>query len=483
MNDSPPRRLFTAYCLVVGSLVLCFSWLNREYQLDDALIYFRYVRNAIEGRGLTYNPGERFNALTSPLHTLLLLALASLTRDVQLASMLHGTLFMLLAVLVWMTLVARHASVHAALPAGLLFASAVIFYDTYGLETTQFLFLLGLCIWLFETERVAALGVALALLILTRGEGALLVPALAVEHFRLKRPFPPLRHFLVPALILGAFLGFNRAYFGEFLPDTLAAKIGQGKSGLWGPWPAFLNAPWLPKYYIPRNDLWRLTLIVLIPLGALRLGLGSFNVILGIFLTLYAAFYILLGIPNYHWYDAPFFLAACLYAGIGMDQAIRMLRARLAGRRRQLLTAVAGLLFAFVIAVNLGHASRGIRSNPVQLHYRNIGLWIRFNTPPDAQIAAVEIGTLGFYSRRPMIDILGLITPNNARYLAEGRFDAWLEGSSPDYILAHKPIWSHERSIKSLVAMGRVREFKRFGGHILYQWVDRMESAIVVSGP
>ena len=46
---------------MAGSLVILFihSWQVREYQLDDALIYLRYIRNFIEGNGLVYNKGEQ----------------------------------------------------------------------------------------------------------------------------------------------------------------------------------------------------------------------------------------------------------------------------------------------------------------------------------------------------------------------------------------------------------------------------------------
>ena len=38
---------------VVGYL----SYLNRQFQLDDALIYQRYFRNLLEGNGLVFNLG------------------------------------------------------------------------------------------------------------------------------------------------------------------------------------------------------------------------------------------------------------------------------------------------------------------------------------------------------------------------------------------------------------------------------------------
>src|SRR5579871_2994695 len=58
---------------LAAGLTFALSWSARHLHVDDALIYARYVRNALAGNGLVFNPGERVNALTSPLHTCLLL--------------------------------------------------------------------------------------------------------------------------------------------------------------------------------------------------------------------------------------------------------------------------------------------------------------------------------------------------------------------------------------------------------------------------
>ena len=39
-----------------------------SFTADDAYIVARYAENLVDGGGLVFNPGERINALTSPLH-------------------------------------------------------------------------------------------------------------------------------------------------------------------------------------------------------------------------------------------------------------------------------------------------------------------------------------------------------------------------------------------------------------------------------
>lgn len=84
------------------------------------------------------------------------------------------------------------------------------------------------------------------------------------------------------------------------------------------------------------------------------------------------------------------------------------------------------------------------------MSYKEIGTWVRDNTEEDAKIACVEIGHVGWYSGRYIIDILGLVTPHNAKLVGERKLDEWLKYYHPDYLLVHDPLWPHESSVQSL---------------------------------
>ncbi len=43
--------------------------------------------------------------------------------------------------------------------------------------------------------------------------------------------------------------------------------------------------------------------------------------------------------------------------------------------------------------------------------YRAAGEWLAENTPPDASVGALEVGIIGYYAKRSMIDFAGLIQP------------------------------------------------------------------------
>jgi hypothetical protein len=67
--------------------------------------------------------------------------------------------------------------------------------------------------------------------------------------------------------------------------------------------------------------------------------------------------------------------------------------------------------------------------------YRQVGDWLRANTPPDATVGVAEVGQVGFYAERWMTDYLGLLQPAAAEMLERGDLYSWLVGYAPDYLV------------------------------------------------
>lgn len=119
-------------------------------------------------------------------------------------------------------------------------------------------------------------------------------------------------------------------------------------------------------------------------------------------------------------------------------------------------------LFLSAILIYWGSSLSGIARGPFTPN-KNIGIWLNQNTEENTQIAMVEIGTVGWYSNRYIIDILGLVTPLNARFIGGRKFEEWLNHYSPDYILIHDPPWPHEAGAGKAWATGRFEPDRRFG--------------------
>ncbi len=405
-----PRMRFRMLCVAI--VVLFLTWMFRHYQLDDSLIYARYIRNALMGRGLVYNAGEHVNALTSPLFSALMLLTAWL---------LHGHVILAENVLYCAFFLSACVLAEMLVPlSGLLIASTAYFYTLVGMETSLFLFLLILAVALYLQEKDKWLPLVAVLLFLTRAEGLAMVLVLAVLMTR-ERRFPPRLFLLPPGLLIGAYLVFNRVYYGSLLPSSGAAKLGQARSGYWGPWPsAFLRVP-AAFYDRFRYSYYVIPLIlVMAAWGIWKYHREPISRVLLPFGLLLGSFYVLLNIPDYQWYYAPFVFFLMLYAVLAVpDRKLAHLAVTLV-----------------IVQCLLGSMSRGKHLELVG-PYRDAALWLAQNTPKDARVACIETGTIGWYSDRYIYDMVGLTTPRNAVHIEHRDLNSWLAEDKPDYVVMH----------------------------------------------
>ena len=410
------RNKILAITIVVGLL----SWASRHAQLDDAMIYARYIANALAGQGLVFNPGEHINALTSPFYSYLLLACSWL---------LHGNVLLATTVVSAVAMIGSCILAERLVPyAGLILASTGYFYWLVGMESTLFIFMLLLVTTLYLKERWDCLPVVLLLLMLTRFEGGALA-VVVVWHMWKRRVFPRWTAYLPMSLLVSAYFWLNYHYYGQPLPQSTTAKIGQGLSGFWGAWPqGFLR---MEMHNIPKTVAWT-PYIPLLALYFASKGLrakrdsrlsGIILPSLGIIL----AFYVLFNVPGYLWYAAPFVCFLLLYAAYGIPDTLLAHRV------------LAGVIFV-AVASNFFCLHRQNGDD----YYHLAGKWLSDNTSADARIESVEIGQIGWYSHRYLIDILGLTTPKNAVHIAHRDATSWLAEDKPDYIIVHKNAWIWE---------------------------------------
>lgn len=436
------------------ALFNCVRYSN--LRLDDALIYARCIRNALDGNGLLYNPGEQINVLTSPLFTYASLLLSWPLGSALTGMMLVCSIATLANLWSYQKLFRLFAPGWLAYLGGLLMATAAITFSNFGMETALFTLFAAETLRLFLEERHRAAFVAGALLVLTRPEGVFLVAVLLVARRIESGGWGEWRDFVAPALLLGVHSVFALVYYGSLLPLSAAAKLGQGASRLWG---GFVRA--LFDYYpaafsaAPEHRVLVWVLLGLAALGLLHKSSRPLTRLLLPFLALYTLFFHLANVPPQAWYAGIYFSFLWFYSVVGL--------AMLAPRRRGWLGR-RGLMLAVVLSVTVYqqvHLS-GRTVGLVARDYRDAGVWIERNTPETASVAAVEIGTLGWYSRRPIIDILGLVTPGNAKLIANRDLFAWTGLYRPDYLLVHEPARELEAGAKRLEHAGLYRGVESF---------------------
>jgi hypothetical protein len=342
--------------------------------------------------------------------------------------------------------------------------SSPFFYQCFGLETSLFLLLIISNVWLFLRRRLRGLAICAGLLLTTRSEGGLLIAALIYVLWRDRalqwRQWPLLIPLVAPTLCVSI---LNWRYFGHAAPHTLLAKFGQGMSGYWGRWPrAFLHIRYHADWYWGGKVWLILGVLGLAAMGAARLRGSTLNRVALIFLGSYGLFFIAMNVPSYGWYYAVFYLFLFLYAGVGAAHLIETSLRMKHGQPSRLSLVCSLACLAAVFGALAREGWRTTRFSVPDAYYPAAGQWIAAHTAPGASVAAAEIGTLGWYSKRPIVDILGLVTPGNAEAVARRDLKSWLERSRPSYILIHEPPMVFESAAVEALSAGRYQRVAAF---------------------
>ena len=417
-----------------------------HWDFDDGFIVYRYVENIASGLGWVYNPGEHYNASTSALNTVLTLILTLLGMSPLAAAHLVGGFGL------WLMSISVYAIFRRDttnwFSAGVASVCCIMMANnfTWGLESHLFFGLLGLYIAL-EVYGYT-LWFVLGLLVLARPDALILV-CLRVALALWQRNIP-VKGVAIVLLTIAPWALFSVWSFGNVFPATLQQKRWQGSSGFWGTGWIFLQG--LSGYI--RGETFRhlsgvtwapvlLTApLVLVPQGLLYVSLRRNRVTLMFFyVAAMLSAYTLLNVPNYHWYYAGVVLVTFVFAGFGALFITEQLSIKLPRFMN-------GTLVALLL-IGTGWKLSGAKNDQSDLRtsvYRNLTDQILAKTPAGDSIAAVEVGVFGYYSKRPMVDIVGLTTPYG-EFITGANSDRLFNELKPSVIVMHEPLMLHEESV------------------------------------
>jgi hypothetical protein len=385
---------------------------------DDSYIHLVFARNLARGLGWCFNPGEPVYGFTSPLWVLCLAAGHALVADwVQLARLL-GLGFTLLAVGATYRL-ARAAG--GTVVAGLLAAGALALHAWFlrwslsGMETSLAAFLVAMGLErLLRGGRCVGGGLAmLALAALARPEALLLFGlAAAWAGVRACRgsepPAPAVIGTVVGAGLLLAWELWAHAATGAWLPSTFGVKRAHEALALGAvvrPTVHFLEVVGSTDVLLAGAALAALVAL------ARRRAVDHRLALLAAWPALLAALYLLTRFQMISRYWVPALPALAAAAAVGAQRAFGP-RAR--GALAAAYVAQQAALVALLVLPRMSEFTSGLRSGPAEM-----GRWIAAHAAPDAVVATPDIGALGFYSERRILDLGGLITPAMAPLLAE----------------------------------------------------------------
>jgi hypothetical protein len=415
--------------------------------IDDAYITFRYARNLAEGLGFVYNPGQAVLGTTTPLYTVLMsLSWLLGLRDLPLVALATNTLADAgtVALLYGLGLCLGKSRI-VALGAALAWAVAPmsVTFAIGGMETEVVIFFLVAAFAAYVAGRTRLSAAVMALAVLTRPDALIaagllfadmgLRPLLARDggsfSDRLRRlPWAEVGIFVA---LLVPWIVFATAYFGSPLPQSVQAKV---RAYHLDPLSALIRLiQHLSTPFFEHEAFGRFWPAVGFPLYMLLYVLGGVRQVRRVGRSLPAVLYplvyvLVFSVANpliFRWYLAPplpFYFLGILVGlqAIVMDLARRFDRARLGAWIVSVATAA--LLVSSLGAYTL-HPDHGPdRPAPemawfkLELLYRQAAEKLQPFLQPDDMVAAGDIGAVGWSSGAPILDTVGLISPEATPY-------------------------------------------------------------------
>ncbi len=447
-NAAPPGRrpstLHAASLAAIGLLFLLHALLYWPWVEDDAYISLRYAENLIAGHGPVFNPGERVEGYSNPAWVLLLATALRLGGDPLVVARVVGLLCGLGGLIVAWALARqlRPGAGSASLVAPAMLAASPLLarHAVSGLETGAYALCLALGVYVSGAggpgRRRDGLAVSLAILLaLLRPEGA--VFGLLLVARRAGRREGGRLLWLCFGAAVALLLGWRLGYYGALLPNTFHFKMTGGTEAL------------RSGFYYVREFLRDGGGVALVGFGLVplldRQASRTLRWIIGVVVLQVAVVVIAGGDWMHHYrFFAPVLplLAAAVAAGVDL---IRKSAAALGGRRHLPALIIAAMLGTALSNVYLSEREvwrtimPAVRSGQyLSQSYARVGLWLREHTPPESVVAVSDVGAVGYYSGRRIVDMLGLVNSHIARtpgQLHRKHDVAYVLARRPDYVI------------------------------------------------
>ena len=452
----------------LGVYLLVSAYIYRiGFPLDDSWIHLTYARNLALRGEWAFLPGVPSAGSTSPLWSVLLAIGFWLHLGPYIWTYFLGGL-LLFALVCLVELAARRLSPNykTTIPlVGLFFALEwhFVWAAGSGMETLLHASLLTFILLLLTrpSPQPLTLGLLTALSIWVRPDGLTLLGPVVLTFFLREKPVPNLIRFSIGfGLLFGLYLLFNLMLSGNPFPNTFYAKQAE-------------YAAWQARPLLEKLSLTFLQILTG-PLVALLAGVGIWVVksirarewgtlagmtwVLG-FVGLYA-----LRLPPYQHgrYLMPVMPILILWGLLGaldfFSKGATRIRSRL--MRVAWIMSIAALTIAFW---GLGAKSYGQDVAYIESEMVTVAKWIDANLPPDALIAAHDIGALGYFDHHKLVDLAGLVSPETIPLLRdEEQMAAYLDAHGVEYLIAFPTLYPH------LIAQSEV-VFSSGGGFALAQ--------------
>lgn len=405
-----------------------------SFPLDDPWIHLTFAKNLAHYFSFSYFKNEMVTAgSTSPIYTIILAIGFFITGNEMLLSYILGILFFVLGTLAFYRLASfefNKENMFAMFCTGIFIIDKWLnFISVSGMETTMFIFFLLLCAYFYRERKAIPFSVMLGLIMWARPDGVVFIIAVILDYLLVRfysKEENYLKLFTDTDLkrIALVFIGITGLYFlmnyilsGSILPNTYNAKLTYYS-------PEFRSRTEFLKYevweYFKAGSYYVLGLGFIFTLLKFLYDIYNRNYNQN---TLYILF--IFGLIFVYWLKLPYahrfgrymmpIIPFFILAGtIGFRDLSRLINRY--SNNALFSKSVFYILIGITYFIGIKNYDENREGYAVQCKYiydRQVKAaeWIKNNTAENDVIATHDVGAIGYYSDRKIVDVAGLVTP------------------------------------------------------------------------
>jgi hypothetical protein len=339
----------------------------------------------------------------------------------------------------------------------MLFAANPLLHSGIGMET----FLMMACatgtLYFYGEKKQKLTATFSALTMLARPDMLVFVGLLYGYDVFIKKNLPKISNVLLLVLPMTAWTVFAWLYFGNPLPTTLAAKMGQASVPGYGHFiDGFNNVPYYVTSFL-MYSMWTITLVFAVIVIAFRKKIQfQFPVLMivawSVLHTIIYAF--VLRTIDFPWYYSYLALPIAVIVGTGIDFVfISMKRVQVYGLTVNVSIFVAVVLAAFCIPSEVGKNIRATDQYWKYQMYKNTAEYLnkipneKYSLMGDTgtykkRVGCCEIGILRYFLvDARIVDGIGLVFFAQTIHIKNKNYNKWLNGEmvAVDYVVVNYP--------------------------------------------
>lgn len=449
-NRNSLRLVLTAYLVTLGYVLISFFYDRVGFPLDDAWIHQTYARNLVSGYGWSFIPGTPSAGSTSPLWTLLLSAGHYLgVQPVFWAVLLGAGILGACGMVIYEILKVDRRN-QAAFIVSLFFILEwhFVWAAVSGMETILCVLLALLLFWSMQNKPAQGIwsGVVAALSIWVRPDLiTMLVPVGLLLMMNNRNWKARIKECIICGSIVGlsliGYMVFNYSTSGLIMPTTFYAKQSE--------YAELRQLPFLIRYF-REFQLALIGVGILLFPGYLNLTLTAISQKRWLELSFSVWYMVYVGIygfllPVTYQHGRYMIPAMGIYFLLGVIGSINLAEYIQRNYLRWGWVIRTSWKVSFVLIsvsfLGMGGWTYAKDVSFIEREMVDTAIWINKNVPDDSLLAVHDIGAMGYFGQRKILDLAGLINPEVIPFIRdEEKIRQYLNSNQVD-ILVCFPGW------------------------------------------